>query len=304
MRGTVLRTEVLVRGVIADVVVPYSETEEADLDRLATEVRLLDANGVDGLCLGNLLGGTIGATPAELASICAVMRRSSRKSVFVILFPDASPEGLETLRAVEEAGADVILVAQPHYLAQPGIEGLEEMFFAFREATDRPLLVADCLQGGMLGVAPIRRLVEKRLVDGVLEGADIHVLVDLLNSDLGVPVYSSVEDLHFSALVLGAYGIISNLATAFPRECISLYDSVRDGDYGSARKTHERLVRLWRALNAGTEREARLRVAMSAANRPVGAAKSPYNKIPEHAIQQVRRVMEKEGAFTATAIPR
>jgi 4-hydroxy-tetrahydrodipicolinate synthase len=295
----VLRKEVVVRGVIADVVVPYSGTEEPDLDRLATEVRLLDANGVDGLCLGNVLGGTIGATATELSSLCAVMRRASRKSIFVILFPDVFPEGLDMVRAVDEAGADVILAAQPHYLAQPGIEGLEEMFAAFREATDLPLLVADCLPGSILGVAPIRRLVEKRLVDGVLEGADIHVLVDLLCLDLGVPIYSSVEDLHFSALVLGAYGMISNLATAFPGECIALYESVRDRDYANARRIHERLLRLWRALHMGTEHEARLRIAMSAVNRPVGAARSPYNKIPEHAIQQVRRVMEKEGVFRA-----
>jgi hypothetical protein len=40
---------------------------------------------------------------------------------------------------------------------------------------------------------------------------------------------------------------------------------------------------------------------MNAANRPVGAARSPYNKIPEHAIQHVRRVMEKEGIFTASS---
>jgi 4-hydroxy-tetrahydrodipicolinate synthase len=217
----------------------------------------------------------------------------------VMLFPDASPEGLDMVRAVDDAGADVILAAQPHYLAQPGTEGLEEMFAAFREVTGLPLLIADCLPGSILGVAPIRRLAEKGLVDGVLEGADFHVVVDLLCADLGVPVYSSVEDLHFSALVLGAAGIISNLATAFPRECTALYDSVRKGDYENARKTHERLVRLWRALSLGTEREARLRVAMSAANRPVGAARSPYDKIPEHAIQQVRRAIEREGAFAA-----
>jgi 4-hydroxy-tetrahydrodipicolinate synthase len=295
----VARTEGLVRGIIADVVVPYSKVEEPDLDRLAAEVKLLDANGVDGLSLGSVLGGTIGATATELASLCEVMRRSSRKSIFVILFPDASPEGLEMVRAVDDAGANAILAAQPHYLAQPGIEGLEEMFAAFREATDLPVLVADCLPGSILGVAPIRRLAEKGLVDGVLEGADIHVLVDLLNLDLGVPVYSSVEDLHFSALVLGASGVISNLATAFPRECTALYQSVRDGEYANARKLHERLVRLWRAVSFGAEREARLRVAMGAANRPVGAARSPYNRIPEHAIQQVHRVMKNEGVFTA-----
>lgn len=289
------------RGVIADVVVPYSKAEEPDLDRLASEVELLDASGVGGLCLGSVLGGTIGATATELASLCSVMRRTTDKSIFVILSPDVSPEGLEMVRAVDEAGADVILAAQPHYLAQPGLEGVEEMFAAFRDATDLPLLVADCLPDCILGVGPIRRLVEKRLVDGVLEGADIHVLVDLLCLDLGIPVYSSVEDLHFSALVLGASGIISNLATAFPRECISLYNSVRDGDYPDARKTHERLVRLWRAVSLGTEGEARLRVAMNAADRSVGAARSPYNKIPKQAIQHVRRVIEKEGVFTASS---
>lgn len=293
------RTEALVRGIIADVVVPYSKAEEPDLDQLAAEVKLLDASGVDGLSLGNVLGGTLGATATELASLCAVMRRSSRKSIFVILFPDASPEGLEMVRAVDDAGADVILVAQPHYLAQPGIEGLEEMFAGLREATDVPLLVADCLPGSILGVAPIRRLVEKRLVDGVLEGADIHILVDLLNLDMDVPVYSAIEDLHFSAFVLGASGIISNLATAFPRECVDLCQFVRDGRHADARKVHERLVRLWRAVSLGAEREQRLRVAMSAANRPVGAARSPYNRIPEHAIQQVHRVMKNEGVFTA-----
>lgn len=293
------RTEALVRGIIADVVVPYSKAEEPDLDRLAAEVKLLDASGVDGLSLGNILGGTLGATATELASLCAVMRRSSRKNIFVILFPDASPEGLEMVRAVDDAGADVILAAQPHYLAQPGIEGLEEMFAAFREATDLPLLVADCLPGSILGVAPIRQLAEKGFVDGVLEGADIHVLVDLLNLDLGVPIYSGVEDLAFSALVLRASGIISNLATAFPHDSVALYQFVRDGDYANARKLHERLVRLWRAVSRGAEREERLRVAMTAANRPVGAARSPYNRISEHAIQQVHSVMKNEGVFTA-----
>ena len=293
------RTEGLVRGIIADVVVPYSKAEEPDLDRLAAEVKLLDASGVDGLSLGNVLGGTLGATATELARLCAVMRRSSRKSIFVILFPDASPEGLEMARAVDDAGADAILVAQPHYLAQPRINGLEEMFAAFRQVTDLPLLVADCLPGSILGVAAIRQLAEKRLVDGVLEGADFHVLVDLLNLDLGVPIYSAVEDLHFGALVLGASGIISNLATAFPHECVALYQFARDRDYANARKLHERLVRLWRAVSLGAEREERLRVAMAAANRPVGPARSPYNKIPEHAIQQVHRVMKNEGVFAS-----
>jgi 4-hydroxy-tetrahydrodipicolinate synthase len=289
------RIQALVPGVIADVVIPYSSDGEPDWPRLASEVKVLDDSGAHALSIGGVLGGTIGATPLELSSLCAAVKRCSKKPLFAIVFPDASSEGFEMVRAVEVGGADAILVAQPHYLAQPGIEGLEEMFAELREFTNRPLLVADCLPGSVIGSKPIQRLIERRLVDGVLEAADMHVLVDLLCSRGEVPVYSGVEDLHYAALVMGAHGLVSNLATVFPRECVELYAAFQDCDHSKARKIHERLVRLWRTLNCGTEREARLRSALSARGRPVGAASSPYGKLPPEADQHISRVLEKEG---------
>jgi 4-hydroxy-tetrahydrodipicolinate synthase len=287
----------LVGGVVADLVLPYAKSEEPDLDRLQSELKVLHDSGVDGLCLGGVLGGMIGAEPAELSSVCTAVRKSWSKPLLVILFPDATPEGGEMVRAVDDAGADAILIGQPHYLAQPGVDGLEDMFAGFRSLTRRPLLVADCLPGSMLGVAPIRRLAEKRLVDGVLEAADMHVVVDLLCLRLDIPVYSCVEDLHYPAIVLGAHGIISNLASVFPRECVELWNAVRKNNQTRAREIHESLVRLWRAMSWGTEREARLRAAMSMRGRPVGAARSPYGRLSQHATQQIKSVLEKEGAL-------
>ena len=289
------RIQALVPGVIADIVVPYSGAGELDRDRLVHEVRLLDKSGVHGIGIGGVLGGTIGATPDELSSLCEAVKRSAKRPLFVTLFPDASPEAFDMVRAVEEGGSDAILVGQPHYLAQPGVEGLEEMFATLRELTHRPLLVADCLPGSVLGVNSIRRLIEKRLIDGVLEGADMHVVVDLLCSPLKVPVYCCVEDLHYAALILGAHGLISNLASVFPQECVELYAAVQDLDHSKARKSHEQLVRLWRALSCGTEREARLRSALAARGRPVGAARSPYGKLPPEASQQISSILKKEG---------
>jgi len=291
----VQRTQALVPGVIADIVIPYSGAGELDRDRLVHEVKLLEESGVHGIGIGGVLGGTIGATPDELSSLCEAVKRSSTRPLFVTLFPDASPEAFEMVRAVEEGGADVILVGQPHYLAQPGVEGLEEMFATLRELTHRPLLVADCLPGSVLGVHSIRRLIGRRLIDGALEGADMHVAVDLLCSPAGVPVYCCIEDLHYAALVLGAHGLISNLASVFPQDCVELYAAVQDRDHAKARKIHERLVRLWRALSCGTEREARLRSALAVRGRPVGVARSPYGKLPPEASQQISGILKKEG---------
>jgi 4-hydroxy-tetrahydrodipicolinate synthase len=284
-------------GVIADIIIPFSSAEELDWDRLRDEVKTLDQSGVDGVSIGGVLGGAIGATPAELSALCGAVKRSSSKPLFAIVFPDVSPEGLEMVRAVDEAGADAILVGQPHYLAQPAPEGLEEMFADFRGLTSGSLLVADCLPGSMVGVKAIQKLAEKRLVDGVLAGADIHVLVDLLGLHLEVPVYSGVEDLHYLTLILGARGIISNLAAVFPRDFVELYAAVEDRNHSSARKIHERLVRLWRAANIGTEREARLRSALAARGRNVGAARSPYGRLSPQAGQQIHSILEKEGVL-------
>jgi 4-hydroxy-tetrahydrodipicolinate synthase len=288
-------TQALVPGVIADIVIPFSSQEEPDWDRLVHEVKMLDESGVHAVGIGGVLGGTIGATPDELSSLCGAVKRSSKRPLFATVFPDASPEAFEMVRAVEEGGADVILVGQPHYLAQPGVEGLEEMFARLRELTQRPLLVADCLPVSVMSVQSIRRLISTRLVDGVLEGADMHVLVDLLCLRPGVPVYSGIEDLHYAALVLGTHGFISNLASVFPQDCVALYAAVQDRDHLKARKIHERLVRLWRALSVGTEREARLRSALAARGRPVGAARSPYGKLPPQASEQISSILKKEG---------
>jgi 4-hydroxy-tetrahydrodipicolinate synthase len=291
--------QALVPGVIADIVIPYSSVGEPDWDRLVQEVKLLDESGMHAVGVGGVLGGTIGAAPDELASLCAAVKRTSKRPVFASVFPDASPEAFEMVRAVQDGGADVILVGQPHYLAQPGAEGLDEMFAGLRELTDRPLLVADCLPGSVMGAGSIRRLIENRLVDGVLEGADMHVLVDLLCVRVGVPVYSCVEDLHYAALVLGAHGLISNLASAFPQDCVELYAAVEERDHLKARKIHERLVRLWRALSCGTEQEARLRSALAARGRPVGAARSPYGKLAPTTIQEISSILNREGIALA-----
>ncbi len=291
------RTQSLPSGVIADVIIPYSSVEEPDFDRLSREVELLDNAGVQGLSVGGILGGVIGATPDELSSLCGAIRRSSKKPLFATVFPDASPEALELVRAVKEGGADVILVAQPHYLAQPGVEGLAELFGELRALLRLPLLLADCLAGSVVGADSARMLVQRKLVDGVFEAADMHVLVDLLYSHPDVPVYSCLEDLHYPALVLGARGFISNIASVFPRDCVELYTSFQNNNHSKAREIHERLVRLWRVLNYGTEREARLRCALAACGRPVGPAKSPYGRLAPSSSEHVMTALRKEHAL-------
>lgn len=286
---------ITIHGVIADLVIPYSADATVDWDCLKREVHLLNDCGVHGLSVGGAFGGTLGASAEELASLCEEVKRSAKGPLGAVVFPDTTLEALEMVRAVNDAGADWIAVAQPHYLSQPSLDGVVEMFAKLRGATHRPLIVADSLPSYVLGVQPIDALVTRKLVDGVFESADIHVLVDLLCLEVGVPVYSGVEDLHYLALILGADGVISNFATVCPKECVQLYAAIREENHTSARILHERLVRLWRSLNWGVQQEARIRSALSLRGRRVGPAPSPYAALPPEAARQIGNALREEG---------
>ncbi len=285
----------LIKGLIADIITPFSSTGEVDVDALRTEVKLLDGSNVNGLCLGGVLSGLEGVLPEELAAVTSAVRGATKKPLFAVVLPDTTQEALEMSRAVVDAGADAVLVAQPHYLSLPSEDGLVEMFADVKRTTKIPVLLADCFPGGIVGLAASKTLAGQRLVDGVWQAADVHILVDLLYSKLGVPVYSGIEDLHYVAYVLGAQGVISDLASAFPAEAAGLYNAFVAGKRSDATTRHERLVRLWRALGRGPESEGRVRAALEAQGRKVGPAPSPYNQIPSGASGEVRTAIGQEG---------
>jgi 4-hydroxy-tetrahydrodipicolinate synthase len=289
----------LTPGVIVSVVVPFMANGEIDEDRLRAEVKLLDESDVDGLCVGGLLSGTAGASPQELHALCTKIRRHSRKPLFAMVLPDVTVEALELTRAVVDGGADVILVAQPHYLCQPGEAGLIGMFTELKRLFSHPLLLADCFSDAKVELKTTTALIDKGLVDGILQAVDIHSLVDLLCQRPKVPVYSGIEDLHYVALLLGAQGTVSDLGAAFPRELCGLYRSFRTGSQDEARLYHERLVRLWHVLSLTAEREARLRSAMIAQGRKVGPAPSPYGELSGGANREIVNTLQSEGLTVA-----
>src|ERR1700693_1369103 len=109
----------LVRGVIPNLITPFTPDGDVAWEGIEREVTYLDRSGVDGIVVGGLISETSGSTPDELFRICERARRFTRKPLLGSIQPDSEPEALELLRAVLSAGAEAVFVAQPHYLFQP-----------------------------------------------------------------------------------------------------------------------------------------------------------------------------------------
>lgn len=282
-------------GIFASLVTPFLPDGSIDWESLDREIRYLDRSPVHGICLGGVLSGMAGAPPQEFFALARQTKKKASKPLATMLFPDTLLEAHELIQAVVEGGVTTVLVAQPHYLCQPTHEDLADMFADLRRSFSVPIIVADCLPDASLGFSGIQALMDRKVVDGVLEAHDAHVLVDLLAMRSEFPVLCGIEDLHYMGLLLGAHGAVSDLAAAFPEEIAGLYRSGRDGNYSAARHHHERLCRLWRAFNLPVERSARLRAALAAQGRSVGPPRSPYDVTNEDMTQTVQLALQREG---------
>jgi 4-hydroxy-tetrahydrodipicolinate synthase len=282
--------------VTASIITPFTAEGAVAWEELTRETEMLSASPIDALCVGGLMSETEGSTPEELGRLCEAVSRRAKKPVIAMIYPDSQPEAVEMARAVDSGGVQAIFVAQPHYLCQPGLHGLKEMLAELRNETQLPVVLANCQRNAMVDVRTMEQLVRAGAVDGILMGGDgAHLMVDLMCLRLNVPVLSAMEDLHYVSLLLGARGIVSDLSAVFPDEMAALYRAWRDGRYDEARLFHERLVRLWRALEHPSEQRTRFRAALAEQGRKVGAARSPYNLANVDTTRQVRSVLEREG---------
>jgi len=288
--------EFSIRGVIPNLITPFTPDGNIAWDAVRREAAYLDGSGVDGISIGAFMSQTAGLTPEELFRLCEMVRKLARKPLLCTILPDSEPEAILLLEAVTNAGADAVLVAQPHYLFQPDTSSLMSMFERLQARTRVPILLANLLGSALVGLPAMRRLIDGGFIDGILQGGgNGHLMVDLLRLRPRVPVFSGLEDLHYVGLLLGAEGLISDLAALFPAESAGLYRDFLGGNHEKARTTHERLLRLWRVMDHSVEQLARLRFALSLQGRDAGAARSPFTELSAEAARHVTETLEREG---------
>jgi 4-hydroxy-tetrahydrodipicolinate synthase len=280
------------RGVIPALLTPLDRNSAILVDDLRREAELLTEAGVDGLCVGGPFGELSGASPVELEAACTAVRSASRLPLAVNLFVDSTAEAIELSRVAESSGAAAVLISQPHYLFQPGESGLLRQFSEIREAISVPVLLSNVLPSALVPALTVRELFARSLIDGVYQGADPHMLTDVLRLTPRMPVFAGVEDLLYIGLALGAAGIISTMAAVFPLECQALRSAVELADHEAARDIHSRLLNVWRTLDHPWERFARAKHVMSLRGRPVGLARDPYRYLDPQSAVEVERALE------------
>jgi 4-hydroxy-tetrahydrodipicolinate synthase len=236
-------------GVGTALITPFTKAgavDEAAVARLAR--RQVDA-GVHVL----VPCGTTGETPTLSAD--------ERRRIVEIVVAEAKGRALvmagaggydtkEVIHAVEmmtKAGADGILSVTPYY-NKPTPEGLYQHYRAIAERSTLPIVVYNVPSRTGCNVEPatLARLATLPNIVGVKEASgnisQMAEICRLLPKEF--IVLSGDDAITLPLMAIGGRGIISVASNEAPAEMVAMVEAAERGDFGEARRWHERLLPL------------------------------------------------------------
>ncbi len=247
------------RGLVPPVITPLTADREVDTASLERLVDHLVAGGVDGLFALGSSGETVLLTDRQRDTVLEVVVKTAAGAVPVMAgaIEPATSRTIERARAAERLGAQAVVTTAPFYVIVGPTE-VERHFRAVHDAVDIPLFAYDipvCVHTKLT-----TDLVVRFAGDGVIAGIkdssgdDIgfrQLLVALREAGLdGFGAFTGHELMVDSILLAGATGSVPGLANVDPAGYARLHAAVAKGDAAAARAEQERLIRLFRIVDA------------------------------------------------------
>lgn len=243
----------MLTGTYTALVTPFREgaLDEAALRQL---VEAQIKGGVDGL----VPVGTTGESPtldyAEHIRVIEVVAQAARGRVLVMAGTggNSTREAVMLTREAARVGAGASLQVAPYY-NKPTQEGLYRHFREVAEATRLPILLYSipgrC--GIEIGIETVRRLaMDCPTVVGIKEAGGNADRVSQLRAACGpkFSILSGDDALTLPFMALGAHGVVSVASNVAPRLVSRMVETFARGDVKGARRLHDRLYPLFKAL--------------------------------------------------------
>jgi 4-hydroxy-tetrahydrodipicolinate synthase len=241
--------------------------------------------------------------PEEARRVCQVVVEevAGRVPVIAGVMADSTRQALHLGTLAREAGATALLVAPVHFLNLPPRAGIVSFFRTIGREVGLPLVLYNVAP--LLNLSPdlCLELADLPEVVAVKQSNDnFHELAELLRRARGrLTVLTAIEDLIFPSLVLGSPGMLVAIAALIPELCVELYRAVRRGDLDTARRLHERILPVVRAVLTDENFPATMKAGLALRGRPVGPPRSPLLPASPETEAAIRRALEEAGVLPA-----
>lgn len=297
---------ITLQGVIATVVTPFDANDALDEDALRSELRYLLAANVHGICVCGSTGEGNTLSVDESARVVAIAAEEidGRVPLVAGVIQDSTSQVVRYGAAAIEAGAQALQVTPIHYLSTPSPEETVAYYRDIGATLDIPLVIYNVIPWAMLGVDVVDALADLPHVVSIKQsGGDLHRVADLIMRVADrVTILSAVDDLLFPSFILGAHGTLAAIQTIAPRLVVGLWDACQAGDIAEARRLHELILPIWRAVE-GPNMPSRIKEALRLQGRNGGVARRPLGPVRAAERAAIAAALERASLLAGATAP-
>jgi 4-hydroxy-tetrahydrodipicolinate synthase len=287
--------------VITAMVTPFKEDLSLDVDRAQELARWLADTGSDGLVVAGSTGESATLTDEEKVTLWRAVTEavSGRAKVIAGSGTYDTAHSVHLTEEAEKAGVDGILAVTPYY-NKPPQRGLIEHFSKIASATSLPVLLYNIPGRTALRIEhdTLLRLAGVDNIVGVKDStADFDAVSHLIaEAPEGFEVYTGDDWATYGSCCLGAVGVISVAAHLVGDRMNRMVELIEQGDQGSARKIHQELLPIYRALFI-VSNPIPVKAALALVGHPAGSPRLPLVPASEDEVSQVKAALQQVGVL-------
>ena len=236
------------RGVGVALVTPFNEDGSVDFESLTRLVEYVSTNGVDYLVVHGTTGETPTLTNEEKRAIVKHVRESNKAKLPIVIGcgGNSTADVLALLNDEMYKHADAILSVTPYY-NKPNQAGLYEHYKAIASASKKPVVLYNVpgRTGVNLTAETIIRLANdfENIIAIKEADTDMNKMIKVLKGRPEGFLVLSADDAHvIPQVAVGADGVISVAANAYPKEFCSMVHLALSGKFEAALPTLYKLA--------------------------------------------------------------
>lgn len=247
-------------GIYPSVICPLKADGSVDEATFASHVRAVtDVDGVVGVLCNGHAGENFVLDRAEKRRVVEIVREVLDERAIIVagINCESSLKAADEARDVQDAGAHAVMVFPPNSWALSQDDGMALAHHRLiDEAVNIPLMLFQgSVKAGQIAYSQkvLAQLLHIPSVVAIKEGSwetSAYEATRRLTQELApeVGVMASGDEHLFTSYVLGSEGSIVSLAAVIPQTIVALDRAVRDGDLAAARRAHEVIYPLAKAI--------------------------------------------------------
>lgn len=213
---------------------------------------------------------------------------------------NSTVEAIEMTKHAKEIGADGALVITPYY-NKPTQEGLYRHFKAVADAVDLPIMLYNVPSRTCVNMLPetVIRLAEIENVVAIKEASgDLNQVTEIARG-CNLAVLAGDDSLTLPILAIGGTGVVSVIGNIVPGEMLGLIENFQQGNIADARKIHNRLYPLCKAMFFETN-PVPVKTALKMLGRGNGELRLPLCEMGDETRKRLQDVLTQFGMTGAS----